>query len=103
MATVHVTLSRVDDRGDTGGALPVITSVPTLVDTILSTAVSQKSTLAAPKADGLVWSITALGNVWIAFGADPTAAAEAGHLVAAGQTRDFSVTTAGETVAVKDA
>jgi hypothetical protein len=103
MAIVHVTLSRVDDRGSTGAALPIITSVPVDVDTVTSGAASAQSSIVAGAADGLVWSITALGNVWVAFGVNPTAVADSGHLIAAGQTRDFSVTAVNEKVAVKDA
>ena len=103
MATVHVTISRVDDRGDTGGALPLVTSVPEAAQTITSSGTSAASTIAAAKADGLVWSVTATSNVFVAFGASPTAVSGSGHLVLAGQTRDFSVTAAGEKIAVKDA
>ena len=103
MATVHVTLSRVDDRGDTGAALPLVTSTPEAAETITRSSSSQPSTISASKADGLVWSVTATGNVFIRFGANPTAASGQGHLVLAGQTRDFTVTAAGEKIAVKDA
>ncbi|NWK98672.1 hypothetical protein DM806_24015 [Sphingobium lactosutens] len=103
MATVHVTLSRVDDRGDTGGSLPVVTSVPELAQTLISSSASQASTIAAPKADGLVWTVVPTGNVFVKFGAAPVANSGEGHLVLAGQARDFSVTSLGEKIAVKDA
>lgn len=103
MAIVHVTLSRVDDRGDTGGSLPIITSVPVAVETLASSATSAASTISAPAADQLVWTVTALGNVFVLFGASPTAVSGAGHLIPAGATRDFSVTASGEKIAVKDA
>lgn len=103
MALVHITLSRVDDRGDTGGSLPIVTSVPELAETITSSGTSQVSTIAADKADRRVWTITAGGNVWVRFAETPVAASGVGQLVLAGQSRDFSVTAAGEKVAVKDA
>ncbi|MFD1786956.1 hypothetical protein ACFSC3_05160 [Sphingomonas floccifaciens] len=60
--------------------------------------------IVAAKADGLVWSITATGNVWAKFGTGTPVAVEGeGHLILAGQTRDFTVTDAGETIALKDA
>ncbi len=105
MATVHVTLSRVDDRGDTGGSLPLTTSQPTLVETLTSSGTSAASTIVAPKADGLVWTVKAKGgDVWVNFDTGtPVAASGAGHLIFAGSREDFTVTTNGEKIAVKDA
>ena len=103
MALVHVTISRSDDRGDTGASLPLITSVPEAVDTVTSSGTSQQASITPAKADGLIWSVTSKGDVWVKFGANPTAASDDGHLVLAGQTRDFSVTAAGEKIAIKDA
>ena len=103
MALVHVTLSRIDDRGDTGGSMPVITSVPEAADTVTSSGTSAQSSIVAAKADGLFWSVTSKGDIWVKFGANPTAAQDDGHLILAGQTRDFSVTAAGEKIAIKDA
>ncbi|HUD91226.1 hypothetical protein [Sphingobium sp.] len=58
---------------------------------------------ALAKADGLVWTVVSSGNVFVNFGPDPVAGAGWGHLILAGQARDFSVTTVGEKIAVKDA
>jgi hypothetical protein len=104
MATVHVTLSVVDDRASTGASLPVINSVPVAAQTLASAAASAVGNVTASKADGLFWSVTAKGgDVWVAFGANPVAASGSGHLILAGQTRDFSVAATGEKIAVKDA
>ncbi|MCP3729240.1 hypothetical protein M9978_02265 [Sphingomonas sp. MG17] len=103
MATVHVTISKVDDRGDTGASVQLITSVPTAAETMTSSGSSAQAAITPSKADGLFWSVTATANVWIAFGANPTAVSGAGHLILGGQTRDFAVTSAGEKIAVKDA
>jgi hypothetical protein len=101
MATVHVTLSRVQSRGETNNPMPVVYSVPESAQTMASTGVSQQSTLTATK--NQIWSVTAKGDIFVAFGTNPAAASGAGHLVLAGQTRDFSVTAAGEKIAIKDA
>jgi hypothetical protein len=85
MAKVHITLSRVDDRADTGSSMPVITSVPEAAQTMDSSASSQASGIAASRADGLFWTVTALGNVFVSFGAAPVAGSGVGHLVLAGQ------------------
>ncbi len=108
MATVHIVLSQVGGRSTGGAAMPVANSIPIEVDTMTSTTSSVKSSIVASKG-GLAsasafWTITGSGgNVWLAFGSDPTAAADSGWLLLDGQTRDFAVTGAAETVAIKDA
>ncbi|WP_260597798.1 hypothetical protein [Sphingomonas endolithica] len=104
MATVHVTLSKIDDRADTGGTMPVITSVPEAAQTLTSSDASTASTVASTPDYGLFWTVTARdGDVYVAFGAAPVAGANEGHLVLAGQTRDFGISADGEKIAVKDA
>lgn len=104
MATVHVTLSRVDDRSDTGSTLPVETSVPEQRQRFTTGATSQISTIAATGADHLFWSVTATGgNADVSFGTTPDAGSDPMHLVLAGQTRHWSVTAAGEKIAVRTA
>lgn len=103
MATIHVTLSSINKRGVSDTAFPVINSVPRAAKTLTSTA-SSVPEASISGANGEVWSVTAKGgDVYAAFGAAPVAAADSGHLILAGQTRDFAVTTAGEKIAVKDA
>lgn len=104
MAIVHITLSRVDDRGDTGSTLPVETSVPEQRQRITTSATNQVSTIAADRADRLFWTVTASGgNVDVAFGTNPNAGSDPMHLVLAGQTRSWSVTAVGEKIAMRDA
>jgi hypothetical protein len=104
MPTVHVTLSRVDDRGDTGSTQPVETSVPEARQRVATTASNQVLALTALQADRLFWSVTATGgDVDVSFGSAPDADNAPMHLVLAGQTRSWSVTALGEKIAVKDA
>lgn len=100
MATVHVVLCRVAPRH---WNLPIPDSSPLGADTLTSSGISTQSSLTAP--DGhAVWSVTVFGgNVFIAFGADPTAQVDSGWLVLDGQTRDFTIGAAGEKIAIKDA
>lgn len=102
MATVHVVLSRVRSRGDTGGTLPVLESVPSGVDTVTSSGTSALSSLTAGDAD--VWNVTASGGaVWLKFGpGTPVAAADDGWLLLDGQSRDFAASTDAEKLAIKD-
>ena len=105
MATVHVVLAGASGRSSTGATMPVPNSVPTGVDTMTSSASSAQANFNAGASwKGLFWSITATGgNVYVAFGANPTAAAEGGWLVLDGQTREFAVSAASEKCAIKDA
>jgi len=106
MATVHVVLAQASGRSSTGATQPVIDSVPVNADTLTSSASSAKIDFAAPASgwQGLFWSITASGgNVYARFGSDPTAVTDEGWLILDGQTREFAVSAASETVAIKDA
>lgn len=106
MATVHVCLAHVIARA-AGGPAPVVQSVPVGSDTVTSSGTSAQSSLTASPsgvAGSQFWSVTATGgNVFVAFGSDPTAAADAGWLVLDGQTREFSTSQTGEKIAIKDA
>jgi len=103
MATVHVTLSRVEARGDTGEAIAVPTSVPVAAETLTSSPTSQAGTKTATKNSGLFWTVVARGgDVWVAFGASPVAGPGLGFLVLQGWERAFSVTSVGEKIAIKD-
>ncbi|WP_188064782.1 hypothetical protein [Sphingobium sp. KCTC 72723] len=106
MPLVHITLSNVQARADTGATMPIPDSVEGAADTMQSGGASAQSSIVA---DGPVllkarfWTIAAKGDVWVKFGSDPLAAADAGHLVLANQPRSFAVTAVGEKVAIKDA
>jgi hypothetical protein len=71
-------------------------------DTVTS---SGTSTQATPTGQpGQVWTVSVSGgNVYLKFGANPTAAADAGWLMLDGETREWGVSVADELVAVKDA
>ena len=102
MATVHVTLGRVGARAETGSTLPVLSSVPRDVATLVSAPASAAAPLVAQA--GEIWSLTVKGgDVFVAFGSAPVAVSGAGRLLLAGQTREFAVTAAGEKLAVIDA
>jgi hypothetical protein len=108
MATVHITVSTVRNKSQAGQPMPVPRSVPEAADTMTSSAVSQQSTIVAnPEGENhsssRYWCVTALGNVWINFGTNPTAAAESGWLVLAGVPTFFSVSAKNEKIAIKDA
>ena len=100
MATVSVTLARV--RGDVNRPIP--RSVPDETATTITTSgTSQQASITADDL-GEVWVITTSGgNVWAAFGSDPTATAGTHWLLLAGTTREFSVSAVSEKVAVVNA
>lgn len=107
MATVHITLGQVTGVSTSGASMPVEPSVPIAADTMTSSGTSAQSNITATTSalthQAAVWTVTATGgNVWAAFGANPTAAAEAGHLILDGQTRNLSVSANAEKIAIKD-
>lgn len=104
MATVHIVLARVKARNRNGAAMPVLDSIPQAVDTMTSSGTSAQSSAVSTEAESQFWSVTAAdGNVYVCFGANPTAAADSGWLIADGQTREFAACSVGEKIAVKDA
>lgn len=106
MALVHITLSNVQARPTTGTIIPIPDSVEGGADTMQSGSASAQSSLVAsgPKPiKARFWTIAAKGDVWVKFGSNPVAEADAGHLVLANQPRSFAVTAVGEKVAIKDA
>lgn len=106
MATVHIVLTQVKALSEDGNGVAVPASQEKLADTMTSTTTSVKAAIAADYTDAVddFWTITvAGGNAWVKFGLDPTAASDTGYLLVDGQTRDFSVSQLGETVAVKTA
>lgn len=98
MATVHTALARIAGRNNTGATLP--DSQPRQAETLASAGASAAGAIVATAGD--IWSITPLGNVWVAFGAAPVAASGSGWLVPAGQTLERGAV-AGEKCAIKDA
>jgi hypothetical protein len=102
MSTVHVTLSAVKGRANTGVTMPVPDSVELGAETINSTSTSAASTLSTTSLD-CFWTVSAMGGaVWIKFGASPSAGSGGGHLIQDGQTAHFAPMAAGEKIAVKD-
>lgn len=107
MSTVHVVLTAVRAAAGPGALTPQLLPVPVgtekAAQTITTTGSSQKSTIAALAVTD-VWTVTARdGDVWAKFGPDPTAVLGEGHLILAGSTRDFAVSSVGEKIALKDA
>ena len=99
MATVSITGTDVDHR--TG--VPIEIAEPRVSESITSSASSQQSTNTFLAGEHV--TVTASGGaVWVAFGANPTAAAGTTHLVTDGQTRAFfNRTTDQAKVAIIDA
>lgn len=106
MATVSVVLSSVSNNARSGlnAVMPVPDAVPAGKDSVTSSAASQQAAVTAPAdADGLFWTITATGgNVWVQFGADPTASAGNDHLLIDGVPRDYAAA-GSQKVAIIDA
>ena len=105
MATVHVVLFTCGGKTVKGTEMPVPKSIPAYVDTMASSATSAKASInSGSDWKNAFWSITVSGgNVYARFGTDPTAVTEEGWLILDGQTREFAVSAASETVAIKDA
>jgi hypothetical protein len=102
MASVHVVVASANTRAKTGATLPLPSSVPAAADTVTTSAASTQSSAAASAGD--IWSVTARnGDVFVKFGANPTAAADDGWLILQGQTREFGATADGEKIALIDA
>ncbi len=78
-------------------------SLPTSASSITTSGTSQQSSNSVQTADdNEYWVITVSGgDVWVKFGASPTAAAGDEWLINDGQTREFKAR-AGDKMAVKD-
>jgi hypothetical protein len=99
MSTVHIVLGRTVRDGSRVNIVPL--STPVGVDTINATGSSQQSSLVATAVDRQFWSVTTKAtDVYVNFGANPTAAADNGWYIPAGSTREFAVTSTGERIAV---
>ena len=96
MATVHVTVNQAYVRN------PVLASQPDDVATATSSASSAEVSGVVGIKDA-IWQVTTTGNIWVAFGSNPTAASGDGHLVLANTTREFICKNDGEEIAIKDA
>lgn len=105
MATVAVALTSVSNKASSGlnAVMPSADAEPTLSTFVASSASSAQASITCPD-DGRqhYWIITALGNVWVAFGTNPTAVAGTHYLVPAGATRDWAAKP-GQKCAVVDA
>lgn len=105
MAVAQICFSNAMD-----GDAPIIAAVPISKQRIDVTATSQVSTISAPpllidrSASIVVCTITATGgDIWAAFGANPTASQGNDWLITAGTTRDFGLVSGGIKVAVINA
>lgn len=92
------------------GDAPVAAAVPISKQRIDTTATSQQTTIAAPSINAkragsiVVCTITATqGDIWAAFGTNPTASAGNDWLIPSGTTRDFGIVSEGMKVAVINA
>lgn len=101
MATVHVVLGRLARDASRVEIIPL--SVPVGVDTVTSSGTSAQASLTAAAADRQFWSVATDGAIYVAFGSNPTAAADSGWYIPAGSTREFAVSATGEKIAIKDA
>lgn len=89
MATVNIVLTSARTKQTGGDLMPVADAEYAAQADITSSGSSQQANITASN-NQQAWVITAAGgNVRVAFGANPTAAAGAGWLIVDGQTRDF--------------
>lgn len=107
MATVAVALTSVSNKASSGlnAVMPTPDAAATGSAALTSSAASQQVTTVVCPADGRqhYWLVTASGgDVWVTFGANPTAVAGTTWLVVDGTTRDWAAT-AGQMAAVIDA
>lgn len=97
MATINIVFARAVER-----TAQIIAGIPSKAEAITTSGTSQASTNAAGNEDCCQLTVTG-GNVWIKFGAAPTAAAGSDYLIIDGQTREFGHLPAGTKVAVINA
>jgi len=97
MATVKVSFGAYHNIGGTA----VYTKAPRIAETITSSASSQQTT--NPATAGEFVTITAIGGaVHVIGGANPTASASVGYIVADGETKNLGPLAAGDEVAILD-
>lgn len=94
MAIVGVTLGKASKNNAV-----VLTSAPRVSEKLTSSAASAASTNIAQAFE--YWHIATVGDIWVTFGPNPTAAVGTGFLINAGSSMDFEAT-AGDKVAVID-
>lgn len=97
MATVHITFRQAMD-----GVAPVVAAVPRAKESITSSGASQASTITAQRGEKCQITVSG-GDVYVAFGASPTASAGNDDLISAGSTREFGFLETGWKVALIDA
>jgi hypothetical protein len=97
MATFHVSFGRAGDSG-----IEVMPARPNASQAITTSGSSQASTITAKQGDQCRVTVTG-GNVYIAFGASPTAVSTTGYLLLDGDKDYFGALNAGDKVAVIDA
>jgi hypothetical protein len=104
MATLSVVVAQIYNP-KIGYKDPVPSAVALASAEITTSGTSQQTAFSTDGSTfGAFWVITATGgNVWVKFGANPTAAAGDQWLILDGQTRDFAVDAYAQKLAVIDA
>ena len=103
--TCHAVLCQILNRGGAGGQTqPVPKSVPVGKETETASGAAVETDLAATSAENEYWIVTVNGgDVWVRFAASGSASAGNDWLMLDGETREFSVTAAGEKASFIDA
>ena len=107
MGTIHVALCEMRSRNQDGSPMPLAASIPAAVETQDTTTTSARvGTLAAANGNQ-VWIITSRSaDIYVRMSqaaASNAAGPDQGHLIPAGSTQTFGVTSAGEQIAARDA
>jgi len=104
MANVHLELSPVKGRANTGSTMPSSDSVEYDSESQATTSSwVEVANIVAPTTN-LFWFVAPSGgDVLVRFGPDPANAGGNGRRVPAGMVRDFAVTSANEKCAIKSA
>lgn len=98
MATVHVTFRTAHNLGSAA----IYSKSPRAAQTITSSAVSQQTTITAEAGEIATIAVTG-GAIFIAIGANPTAASGAGDLIPDGAQLQLGILSAGNKIAIINA
>jgi len=92
MGTFNILLGVVENLARTGETMPVISTLGLSDETLTSGALSVSGSLTGTdaKSRNSIWELTTSVDVWVNFGASPTAVVGAGVFMTAGTTRNFS-------------
>lgn len=103
MAICNIVIARSTAVSTGDEYVPVLDSVVVASESITTSGTSQQSTSVVPPDDETrYWVITPTANVWVKFGANPTAAAASDWLCLSNQRYEFKAI-AGHKVAVIEA